>query len=81
MVAKLRKEIVASEAMENPRLVVLIDRNDLAPAAAQRVVCRLVRVSPETFLSAPAAAREARTIAPSTHHRSQSKHARCGLEA
>jgi len=43
-----------------------------ASAAAQSVVLRLVRVPFETFLSAPAAARAARTLAPSTHQSSQS---------
>src|SRR5438477_10004352 len=43
-----------------------------ASAAAQSVVGRFVGVSLETFLSAPAAARAARTLLPSTHHRSQS---------
>src|SRR5436190_1219036 len=47
-------------------------RSKPASAAAQRVVRRLVRVPGKTFLSAPAAARAARTIAPSTHHSSQS---------
>src|SRR5438132_9612660 len=43
-----------------------------ASAAAQSVVGRLVGMTLETFLSAPAAARAARTLLPSTHHRSQS---------
>src|SRR6476660_3725180 len=47
-------------------------RSKPAAAAAQRVVGGLVGVAPETFLSAPAAARAARTDEPSTHHSSQS---------
>src|SRR5436190_14171454 len=47
-------------------------RSKPASAAAQRVVRRLVGVPCETFLSAPAAARVARTDAPSTHQSSQS---------
>src|SRR5882672_504599 len=43
-----------------------------ASAAAQSGVGRLIGVALETFLSAPAAARVARTLLPSTHHRSQS---------
>jgi hypothetical protein len=43
-----------------------------ASAAAQRVVRRLIGVAVETFFSAPAAARAARTLAPSTHQSSQS---------
>jgi hypothetical protein len=47
-------------------------RSKPAAAAAQRVVGGLVLVPLETFLSAPAAARAARTDEPSTHHNSQS---------
>src|SRR5438477_4759493 len=47
-------------------------RSKPASRAAQCVVRRLVGVARETFLSAPAAARLARTLAPSTHHSSQS---------
>jgi len=47
-------------------------RSKPAPAAAQRVVGRFVGVSLEAFFSAPAAARVARTLAPSTHQSSQS---------
>src|SRR5690348_14077046 len=47
-------------------------RSKPASAAAQCVVGGLVGVPPETFLSAPAAARAARTDEPSTHHSSQS---------
>ena len=43
-----------------------------AARAAQRVVFRLIGVSPRVFFDAPAAARAARTELPSTHHRSQS---------
>src|SRR5215212_9976823 len=43
-----------------------------ASAAAQSVVGRFVGMTLETFLSAPAAARAARTLLPSTHHRSHS---------
>src|SRR5258708_821433 len=43
-----------------------------ASAAAQSVVGRFVGMALKTFLSAPAAARAARTLLPSTHHRSQS---------
>jgi hypothetical protein len=46
-------------------------RSKPAPAAAQSVVGRFVRVPFETFLSAPEAAHAARTLAPSTHHRSR----------
>src|SRR5271167_3498678 len=47
-------------------------RSKPASRASQCVVRRFVGVQSETFLSAPAAAREARTLAPSTHHNSQS---------
>ena len=47
-------------------------RSKPASAAAQRVVRRFVGMAVETFLSAPAAARAARTLAPSTHQSSQS---------
>src|ERR1035437_4896681 len=47
-------------------------RPNPAARAAQCVVRRFVRVEGKTFLSAPAAAREARTTAPSTHQSSQS---------
>lgn len=43
-----------------------------ASAAPQRMVRRFVRVPLSTFLSAPAAAREARICVPSMHHKSQS---------
>lgn len=47
-------------------------RSKPASAAAQRVVGRFIGVPGETFLSAPAAARAARTLAPSTHQSCQS---------
>jgi RHS repeat-associated protein len=47
-------------------------RSKPASAAAQSVVGRFIRVARGAFLSAPAAARAARTLAPSTHHSSQS---------
>ena len=47
-------------------------RSKAASAAAQRVVRRFVGVPLATVFSAPAAARVARTLAPSTHHNSQS---------
>ncbi len=47
-------------------------RSKPASTAAQRVVRRFVGVPLETFFSAPAAARVARTLDPSTHHNSQS---------
>ena len=47
-------------------------RSKPASAAAQRVVRRLGGMPVETFLSAPPAARAARTLAPSTHQSSQS---------
>jgi len=47
-------------------------RSKPAAAAAQRVVGGFVGVALDTFLSAPAAARAARTDEPSTHHSSQS---------
>ncbi len=47
-------------------------RSKPASAAAQSVVRRFVGMPVETFFPAPAAAREARTLAPSMHQRSQS---------
>ena len=47
-------------------------RSKPASAAAQSVVRRFVGVRLDTFLLAPAAARAARTLAPSIHQRSQS---------
>lgn len=47
-------------------------RSKPTSAAAQRVVRRFVGVTLDTFLQAPAAARVARTLAPSTHQSSQS---------
>ena len=47
-------------------------RSQPASAVAQRVIRRFVGIAVETFFSAPAAARDARTLAPSTHHNSQS---------
>src|SRR3990172_7198222 len=47
-------------------------RTKPASAAAQCVVCRFIGMPVETFLSAPPAARAARTLAPSMHQRSQS---------
>jgi hypothetical protein len=46
-------------------------RSKPALAAAQCVVGGFIGVAPATFLSAPAAARAARTDEPSTHHNSQ----------
>ena len=47
-------------------------RSKPASAAAQSVIRRFVRMPVETFFPAPAAARAARTWAPSMHQRSQS---------
>src|SRR5262249_50756454 len=47
-------------------------RSKPASAAAQRVVGGFVLVPAEAFLSAPPAARAARTLAPSMHHKCQS---------
>src|SRR5438477_141670 len=55
-----------------PLAVGLLVEDHIRVVPRQRVVLGLVRVPPATFLAAPAAARAARTEAPSTHHRSQS---------